>query len=139
MRRSIPFVLALALIAAGCDRDRDTGQERALAARALKGALAYPGSSIVSVSAGSDAAQIDFSSGAAVQDVAAWYRQALQLNGWEIHSDATDKSGAVSIYAAKGDRPMWITLRPNVGGPGSTYTLIGAIAVDSTAKDSITR
>lgn len=136
MRRSIPFVLVLALLATGCDRDRDTGQERALAARAMKGALAYPASSIVSLSAGSDAAQVDFSTGASVQDVAAWYRKALELNGWEIHSDATDKNGIVSLYATKGDRPMWITLRPNVGGPGSSYTLIGAIT-DSTAKDSI--
>ena len=137
MRRSIPCFLALALIAAACDRDRDAGQERAFAARALKGALAYPRSSIISVSAGSDAAQIELSSSATAQDVAAWYRQALQLNGWEIRSDATDKSGTVSMYATKGDRPMWITLRPKVGGPGSSYTLIGAIAADSTKTDSI--
>jgi predicted small secreted protein len=131
MRRSILFFLALALLAAGCDRDRGAGQDRALAARALKGALAYPGSSVVSISAGSDAAQVDLSTAAAVQDVAAWYRRALPLNGWEIHSDAVDPNGAVTIYADKGKRPLWITLRPNVGGPGSTYTLIGAIAADS--------
>jgi hypothetical protein len=133
MRRSIPFFLALALLAAGCDRDRGAGQDRAFASRVLKGALAYPGSSVVSISAGSDAAQVDLSTAAAVQDVAAWYRQALPLNGWAIHSDAADQSGSVTIYADKGKRPLWITLRPNVGGSGSTYTLIGAIA----AGDSI--
>jgi len=136
MRRSIPFFLALALLATGCDRDRghDAGQDRALASRALKGALTYPGSSMVSVSAGTDAAQIGLSTPAAVQDVAAWYRQALPLNGWEIHSDAADASGAVTIYADKGKRPLWITLRPNVGGSGSTYTMIGAIAAEDSIK-----
>ncbi len=136
MRRAIPLFFALALVAAGCDRDRgrDAAQDRALASRALKGALAYPGSSMVSVSAGSDAAQIDLSTPAAVQDVATWYRQALPLNGWEIHNDAADASGAVTIYADKGKRPLWITLRPNVGGPGSTYTLIGAILEGDSIK-----
>jgi len=136
MRRSMPFFLALSLVAVGCDRGRSAGEDRALAARALKGALAYPGSSIVSIAAGSDAAQIDFSTTAAVPDVAKWYRQALSLNGWEIHNDAADNSGTVTIYADKGKKPLWITLRPNVGGAGSTYTLIGAIA-DSTTTDSI--
>jgi hypothetical protein len=133
MRRSIPFFLALALLAAGCDRERGSGQERALASRVLKGALAFPGSSVVSISAGSDAAQIDLSTAAPVQDVAAWYRRALPLNGWEIHSDVADPSG-VTMYADKGQRPLWITLRPNVGASGSTYTLIGAIAAGDSLR-----
>jgi len=137
MRRSVPWFLALTLVAVGCDRDRNAAEERALAARALKGALAYPGSAIVSISVGSDAAQVDLSTGAAVETVADWYRRALRLNGWEIHSDAADASGAVTIYAAKGKRPVWITLRPNVGGAGTTYTVIGASPADSMAVDSI--
>ena len=137
MRRSIPFFLALALVAAGCDRDRGARQDRAFAARVLKGALAYPGSTIINISAGSEAAQVDLTTTAPVQDVAKWYRQALTVNGWEIHNDAADHSGTVTIYADKGKRPLWITLRPNVGGAGSSYTLIGAIAADSIKADSI--
>src|SRR5258705_7434100 len=137
MRRSLPFLLALTVVSLGCDRDRGAAADRAFAARVLKGALSYPGSTIVSISAGADAAQVDLSTSAAVQDVAAWYRQALPLNGWEVRSDATDNDRTVTIYAAKGKRPLWITLRPNVGAPGSTYTLIGAIAADSIARDSI--
>src|SRR5258705_13312282 len=104
MRRAIPFFFALALVAAGCDRDRgrDAAQDRALASRALKGALAYPGSSMVSVSAGSDAAQIDLSTPPAVQDVATWYRQALPLNRWEKHKATPDASGARTNYWEQG-------------------------------------
>src|SRR3970040_2373458 len=37
MRRSMPLLLALALLAAGCDRERNIEQDRALAGRALRG------------------------------------------------------------------------------------------------------
>jgi hypothetical protein len=40
----------------------------------------------------------------------------------------------MTLYAQKGDRPLWITFRPNVGGPGTTYTMIGEIPVDSTKR-----
>jgi hypothetical protein len=133
MRRSIPLFLALTLVAVACDRQRNVAKERALAARALQDVLGYPGSSIVNFAAGSDAGQIDLSTGATVEDVAKWYRQALPLNGWEIHNDASDSRGVVTIYAEKRKQPLWITLRPNVGGPGTTYTLIGTIA-DSTKQ-----
>jgi hypothetical protein len=140
MRRFLPlrFALALALplplLAAGCDRERDTEQARALAARALRGVLAYPQSTLVSVSAGSDAAELAFSSPAAVADVAQWYRRALTLNGWEMKSDQTGRDGTVAMYAVQGTRPLWLTLRPNGGGPGSTYTLVGAIVAGDSIK-----
>src|SRR5882672_8062202 len=53
MRRSIPLLLALGLLAVSCERrDRDAAAERAFAGRALRGVLAYPRSSLVSISAG---------------------------------------------------------------------------------------
>lgn len=134
MRRSVPLLLALLLLATGCDRDRETRRARSLVGRALQGALAYPGSAVVNFSAGEDAAQIELSTPASVQDVAAWYREALPLNGWEVQSDAADRSGAVTMYAEKGKRPLWLTLRPNVGGPGSTYTMVGAIVAGDSIK-----
>jgi hypothetical protein len=134
MRRSIPLLLALALLAAGCDRERNTAQDRALAARALRGVLAYPQSSLVSLSAGNEAAELAFSSPAAVADVAQWYRQALTLNGWDVRSDIAQGDGTVSIYAQKDTQPLWVTLRPNVGGPGTTYTLVGAVVEPDSAK-----
>jgi hypothetical protein len=71
-----------------------------------------------------------------VDTVAAWYHRMLPLNGWELQSDAKAPDGTVSLFAQKGDKPLWITLRPNAGGPGTTYTLIGA-AVDSAKTDTV--
>ncbi len=134
MRRSIPLCLALALLAAGCDREQDAEQARALAARTLRGVLAYPQSSLVSLSAGNEAAELAFSSPVAAADVAQWYRRALAANGWEVKSDRTFRDGTVSMYAEQGKRPLWLTLRPNVGGPGSTYTMVGAIVAGDSIK-----
>lgn len=141
MRRSVPLLVALVLLATGCNRDRESQRARAVIGRALPGALAYPGSSVVSFSAGEDAAQIELSSPASVQEVARWYREILALNGWEVQSDAVDRSGAVIIYAEKGKRPMWLTLRANVGGPGTAYTLMGAVVEPDSTKqtDSVRR
>jgi hypothetical protein len=127
---------ALALVA--CNRDRgnaDAAEARQLAGRALSGALAYPGSAVVSVAAGTDAAEMQFASTAPIDEVARWFREALPLNGWELKNEGKGKDGSASIYAEKAGRPLWITLRPNVGAPGTSYTLIGAI-VDSTTSDS---
>jgi len=133
MRRSI-LLVALVLLAASCNRDRESQRARAVIGRALPGALAYPGSSIVTFSAGEEAGRIELSSPASPQDVAVWYRKALALNGWKVQSDAADRYGVVTIYAEKGKQPLWITLRPNTGGPGSTYTMIGAIVAGVSVK-----
>jgi len=136
MRRSTLFIVLapLALLAAGCNRERSTEDARALAARALRGALAYPQSTLVNLSAGSDAAELTFTSPALAADVAQWYRRALTANGWEVKSDQTGRDGAIAMYAEQGQRPFWLTVRPNVGGPGSTYTMIGAIAAGDSIK-----
>jgi hypothetical protein len=140
MRRSIPLLLTCALLAAGCERPRDTQADRTLATRALRGVLAYPQSSLVSISAGNEAAELAFSSPDSVSNVATWYRQVLLLNGWDVRSDVTQKDGSVRIYAQKDTQPLWVAMRPSVGGPGSTYTLVGAVPrADSTKQDSIRR
>ena len=131
--RSYALVAALTVVAA-CDRRGGGMAERELAAQALKGLLAYPRSSLVSVSAGQDAAQAVFTTAAPVQAVATWYRQALRLNGWELQADGVMRDGSISIYADSATRPLWITIKPNVGGAGTTYSLVGAIpGLDSTA------
>src|SRR5258706_7494017 len=99
MRRAIPLFFALALVAAGCDRDRgrDAAQDRALASRALKGALAYPGSSMVSVSAVGDAAHIDLSPPPAGHAVATLDPHALPFNLLEVHQHAPDASSDATL------------------------------------------
>ena len=133
LRYSLVVLVAVGLLA--CDRPREPNA-RQLAARALRGTLAYPQSTIVSVSAGTDAAEVQLSSPAPLDRVAAWYREALPLNGWELKNEGKDTSGGVTIYAEKEGRPLWLTLRPNVGGPGTSYTLIGAIG-DSTSTPRV--
>jgi hypothetical protein len=86
---------------------------------------------MVSVSAGDEAAQLVLSSPDSVSVVAKWFVQALSLNHWDVKRNITDKSGTVTIYAEQDKRPLWLTLRPNVGGPGTTYTMIGVIPKDS--------
>ena len=137
MRSTAPLLLALALLSTACDRSGNDAEARALAGRALRGVLAYPKSVLVTVSAGDEAAQIVLSSPSDVAEVAGWYRQALPLNGWDVKSDEAGRDGTVTMYAEKQTRPLWITLRRNVGGPGTTYTLIGAFATDSTKADSV--
>jgi hypothetical protein len=134
MPRAFCFLAALALLAA-CDRPGNPEQTRAFAARALRGALAYPQSTLVRVAAGDEAAELVLSTSASIDVVVDWYRRALPLNQWELKRETRDRNGAVTLYAEQGPRPLWITLRPNDGGAGTTYTLVGT-AADSTMTNS---
>lgn len=125
MPRLVAAVALLALLAS-CDRPKEP-DARQLASRALRGTLSYPNSTIVSVSAGTDAAEVTLTTADPIERVAGWFREALPLNAWVLRNERKGADGAVSIYAEKEGRPLWLTLKPNVGGPGTTYTLIGAI------------
>jgi hypothetical protein len=87
---------------------------------------------MVSVSAGEEAAQLVMTSPDSVTVVAKWFLRALPLNKWDVKRTVDDRQGTVTIYAEQGKRPLWLTLRPNVGGSGTTYTMIGVIPTDST-------
>lgn len=131
MHRTIPLLILAGLaLMGGCERRRDAAT-RAIAARALSGVLAYPQSAVVSVSAGEDAGQVVLETQAPLNRVVTWYREALLLNGWELQSDMTNRDGSVTMSAQKGKRPLWATFRSNMGTPGTTYTLIGAIVAES--------
>jgi hypothetical protein len=137
MQRS--FVLLSILAFAACDRPKEP-DARQLASRALQGALSYPGSTIVKIAAGTDAAEVTLTTRDSVAAVALWFRQALTLNGWVLRNEGKAAGGAVTIYAEKPDgRPLWLTLKPNSGGPGTTYTLIGAIIEPDSASAPPTR
>lgn len=135
MTRAYRCVVVLALLAA-CERPGSPEQTRALAGKALSGTLAYPRSTMVSVSAGEEAAQLVMASPDSVKVVAGWFLRALPLNGWEVKRTIDDHTGTVTIYAEQQKRPLWLTLRPNVGAPGTTYTMIGVIPTDSTKAKS---
>lgn len=124
--------LALAAVLAGCDRPG--ADPRPVLRESMKGLAGYPQSSVVSMTAGADAGQMVLSTLDSVAQVAAWYRQFLKVNGWELENDQQASDGSVALYAEKGKRPIWITLRPNVGGPGTNYTIISGVVDTSTSK-----
>ncbi len=133
MSRAHHLVVVLALLVA-CDRPGDTARAREAVGRALSGTLAYPQSTPVTVAAGEEAAQLTMTSPDSVAVIVAWFRNALPLNGWVIQRETAGTGGSVTLFAQKGDRPLWITLRPNIGAAGSTYTMISEIPADSAQK-----
>jgi hypothetical protein len=133
MPRSFILCALAALSVAACER-RHEAESRAMAVRVLQGVLVYPRSLVVSIAAGTDAAEVELSTTASTDAVATWYRQTLRLNGWTLKSDGTLPDGGVTIYAEQGKRPLWITVHPAVGEPGARYNLIGAQVVGDTVK-----
>lgn len=122
------LLLAPVLALAACGRgERDPAAERRFASRALTGVLAYPQSSVADVAAGTEAAEVTLTTPVAPAEVAAWYREALRLNNWELRSDMSQADGLVVMHAMKEGRPLWVTIRPTVGAPGTTYTLVGVV------------
>ncbi len=134
LRRSVVTVL-LALAATACDRQR-APDPRPMVQKTLGPMFIYPSSTQLSMVAGEDAAQVTLTSVDSVARVARWFRQALVVNKWNLQSDVTAQDGSVSILATKGDRPLWLTLKPSVGGAGTTYSLIGAVP---TTADTLQR
>ena len=127
------LLLAIALSVAACERPAERREDRDYAARLMTGLFAYPKSKLVMVDAGQGAAQVTLSTPAPMEQVATWYRQTLRMNGWDLQSDTPMQDGSLAIYAQKGARPLWITLRRESGGQGTIYTVIGA---DTTAVDT---
>ena len=135
MKRPLSLALVIVLVCcAACERPGEGTSERELAAKVLTGVIAYPHSTLTGVSAGQDSAQATFTTPAPLRRVAAWYRETLKLNGWQVRTDQAMADGSIAIYADSGRRPLWITLRANVGAPGTTYTLVGAILGADTTK-----
>jgi hypothetical protein len=129
MRTTSVLLLFTVGITVACDRRRSP-DPRPMVQKAMHGMFVYPKSVAIEMAAGEDAAQITLSSPDSVGLVASWFRQALPLNGWQMQSDVTGQDHSVSIVAMKGARPLWVTLRPNVGAAGTTYTVIGAVVAE---------
>ena len=128
MRPSVWAVFTVALLAGfGCERPVPGAREREVAMRAIPNTLSFPRSTITQLSAGTDAAEITLVAPATADEVAAWYRQFLQLNEWQLMSDTKGRDGTMVLHATKDGRPLWITVHPNTGGPETTYTLVGAV------------
>lgn len=134
MSRVATVALTIALAAGGCERPGERPPDPALAGRVLSGALAYPQSVLLTMATGEDAAELTLTTAADVTDVVTWYRAALRLNGWTVQSERREDDGGLTLYATNRDRPLWIRLRANIGGPGTTYSLIGAEVAGDTVR-----
>jgi len=133
MRTSLLLALTLAAGVAACERPADRNV-RATVYRALHGVLVYPNSLLIQMDAGDSAGQVTLTTVDSLSHVVAWFREALRLNAWALQSDAQDRDGTVTLYAEKNTRPVWVRLHANVGGPGTTYTVIGGIVAGDTVK-----
>lgn len=127
--RHVHTALVLLPLLAACERRR-APDPRPMVQKAMHGMFVYPRSTPIDVAAGEDAAQITLTTPDSVGVVARWFRAALPLNGWSLESDVTANDQSVSIAAMKGARPLWVTLRPNAGAAGTTYTVIGAAVAE---------
>jgi hypothetical protein len=120
------------VLTAACER-RQEADPRAMVQKAMQGVLVYPLSTEVGIAAGADAAQVTLATVDSVGKVAGWFRRALLSNGWTLVSDVTNADGSIAMSATQGKRPLWITLHANVGAPGTTYTVIGAVVAQDSA------
>ena len=133
MRTSLVLALTLAVGLAACERPADRNV-RGTVYRALHGVLVYPRSLLVEMDAGDSAGQLTLTTVDSLSRVVTWFREAFRLNAWALQSDAQDRDGTVTLYAEKNKRPVWVRLNANVGGPGTTYTVIGGIVAGDTVK-----
>jgi hypothetical protein len=86
-----------------------------------------PQASFVQRSGGPDALQITVRSPAPADQVAAYYRDVLQRNGWHLVSDTKDKDGAVVLFAEKKGPPLWVRVQQAEDGNGTLVQLSGAV------------
>ena len=133
MRAPLALTLTLVVGLAACSRPADKNP-RGTVYRALHGVLVYPRSLMLEMDAGDSVGQITLTTADSFPRVVAWFHEAFRLNGWEMQSDLTGRDGTVTLYAEQAKRPLWITLKANVGGPGTTYTVIGGIVSGDTVK-----
>jgi hypothetical protein len=136
-----PLFLSLVTVAALAACERPGAVSRHTVAQSLKGVLAYPRSALVSMASGDSAGQMSLASPDEPDTVANWFRNTLDLNHWTLQSDQRLSDGSILIYAERGGQPLWINLQHATGGPGTSYTLTGAIAgsADTTKTDSAQR
>ena len=130
MRQFLPVFLLAVAAAAACERRR-APDPRPMVREALHGILVYPHSLEIGAAAGEDAAEMTLTTVDSIGRVANWFREVLRLNRWALQSDVTAADGSISIVALRENRPLWLMLRPNTGGPGTTYTIIGAVVTNA--------
>lgn len=90
---------------------------------------------VVSREGGVDALQLTFASTMSREDVAKYYRSSLPGNGWDLVSDQETGQGEISIYAERGEVPIWIGIRRDSVTGGSLVRISGAVTgSDSTGS-----
>ncbi|HZH40070.1 MAG TPA: hypothetical protein VFD85_03625 [Gemmatimonadales bacterium] len=129
MRRSGFLLLSAACLVAACERVAPVS--RHTIAQSLKGVLVYPRSTVVDLSSGDSAGQMTLASPDAPDAIAKWFRVNLVQNRWTLENDARQPDGTILIFAKRGAQPLWISIQRSSGGPGSNFTVTGAISGSS--------
>src|SRR5512138_1762728 len=117
------LVLVLALAACG-----ESGPKSPKMSEALPNLPLPPEASFVGRSGGPDALQVTVRSPAHADVVAAYYRQALNRDGWKLVNDAKDAEGATVLLAQQQGPPLWVRIRTADDGRGTLVDLWGAIS-----------
>jgi hypothetical protein len=125
-RLRLVLMIASGLALFACDRGHPA-DDRKLIGQALNGVLVYPGSAITSMSAGDSVGEVSLSTPIDPDTVADWFRGMLRLNHWDLQADSRQRDGSIAMYAEHAKQPLWITIKAATGGPGTTYTVVGAI------------
>jgi hypothetical protein len=139
--RYAKLVLALTVVAA-CQPDVQVDQAKL--SEALPVLLVPPASQVVGRSGSEDALQITFRSQWGEERLAAYYRDVLSREPWELVNDAEDQVGATVLYAERDGPPLWIRIDKAVGAAGSLVEISGAVTgsssvvPDSMVPDSTT-
>lgn len=141
MIRSFLAALAVPLLLVGCERPNSgPPPSYVAAAKAFADLVHPPGSQLLSTAAGTEAAEANYTNPAPPDSIAAWYRRELVKRGFELERESVRGDGSIVIYARKQrEHPLWVTVRPAVGGPGTSFTLVGVVPADTVASHDTTR
>lgn len=125
-RPHLAIAAGLLLLATGCKKAAEKVEPPSLGA-AFPTVLLPPQGSLVSQSGSLDALQLTFTSPERPERIAAYYRSQFEQPGWNIVSDFTDSTGAVSMHVdwSKTNQPMWLQITPAAGG--TQIALTGAV------------
>lgn len=134
-QRPLSLLVVVLSALAACER-RHEPNPRLQVQNALRGVAIYPLSTSIGMAAGEDAAQMTLTTADSVNRVADWFRRSLIAAGWALQSDLTNPDGSIAISATHGTRPLRLTLRPNAGAHGTTYTVIAPLKDSGSASES---
>jgi len=132
MRARTLGVVALTAVAAACAKPHERPAGAAARPNYLIGVPYLPQSVVQDTTGSPEAQQLVLLAPKPIDSVAAFYRRALPMTGWQIMGDIGDTIH-VSLYLVRDGRPLWVQI--DAQGPESRVTLTAAGA-DTAAQQT---